>query len=467
MTARVSRLRLAAEIMRAEGVLGLRDRLHDKAAERARRHGFDVTRLELGGGHSLPPLPRVAVLSYLSTPPVPWLGGLQTALRSRLEESSSTVAVSLLYPEADRFRLEVLGGSRPLAREAFAGNGAVTPALRDPRFARALAWAAESVGAKVLHLENLHGVPFASVLELCDRHGIRLVISIHDFSFFCPRPHLHEAPVARFCNYSRDLDRCARCLSEDWPIGAAFQSAYRDGARHLLASADALVFSSTFLQRRVAELCPGLDPERQHVIPPAVHGLEADTRRQNGPLRHVAFVGQVQPHKGAAVFEELVGRRARGGGNLRWSVLGGGDRAILRRLRRQPRVTVRGYYRAGSLPRLLRRAGVDLALILSTVPESYGLALDECRAAGVPVLAFDHGAIAERLTAEGGGLLVPLDEGAAGIGLRLRQLREDGLPPVPSQPALPRLADVAARYRALYATLDGEAARPARLTATP
>lgn len=455
MTARVSRLRLAAEIMRAEGVLGLRDRLHDKAAERARRRGFEVTRLELGGGHALPALPRVAVLSYLATPPVPWLGGLQTALLSRLEESSSTGAVSLLYPEGDRFRLEVLDGSRRFAREAFAGESAATPALRDSRFARALAWAAESVGARALHLENLHGVPFASVLEVRGSHGIRLVISVHDFSFFCPRPHLHEAPVARFCNYSRDLDRCARCLSQDWPIDSGFQKAYRDGARHLLASADALVFSSTFLQRRVAELCPGLAPERQHVIPPAVHGLEADPRRQNGRLRHVAFVGQVQPHKGAAVFEELVGRRAKGEGRVRWSVLGGGDRAILRRLRRQPGVTVRGYYRAGSLPRLLRQARVDLALILSTVPESYGLALDECRAAGVPVLAFDHGAIAERMTADGGGFLVPLDEGAAGIALRLRQLSEEGLPSMPSRPALPRLAEVVARYRTLYALLDG------------
>src|SRR6202035_736868 len=74
---------------------------------------------------------------------------------------------------------------------------------------------------------------------------------------------------------------------------------------------------------------------------------------------------------------------------------------------------IRGYYRAGSLPRLLRRDGVDLALLLSIVPESYSLVLSECRAAGVPVVAFDHGAVADRIRAEGGGLLVAPEEGGA------------------------------------------------------
>ena len=63
---------------------------------------------------------------------------------------------------------------------------------------------------------------------------------------------------------------------------------------------------------------------------------------------------------------------------------------------------MRGYYRAGSLPGLLRRESVDLALLLSIWPESYGITLDECRAAGVPVVAFDHGAMGERLRWEGG-----------------------------------------------------------------
>jgi glycosyltransferase involved in cell wall biosynthesis len=78
-------------------------------------------------------------------------------------------------------------------------------------------------------------------------------------------------------------------------------------------------------------------------------------------------------------------------------------------------VSNRGYYRAGALPRLLRQHRIDLALLLSIVPESYGLTLDECWEAGVPVIAFDHGAVGERVRAQGGGMLVPLADGWRGV----------------------------------------------------
>jgi glycosyltransferase involved in cell wall biosynthesis len=119
----------------------------------------------------------------------------------------------------------------------------------------------------------------------------------------------------------------------------------------------------------------------------------------------------VQAHKGALVFEQVAKELAKRV-DLPWTVYGGGDPDLLIRLRRLPRVRVRGYYRSGTLPRLLRRDRVDLALLLSIVPESYSLVLDECQAAGVPVVAFDLGAVAERLTL---GRLVPLEEGAEGI----------------------------------------------------
>ena len=129
-----------------------------------------------------------------------------------------------------------------------------------------------------------------------------------------------------------------------------------------------------------------------------------------GPVRHAALVGGVQPHKGALVFEEVVRLLP----NLRWSAYGGGDPELLMRLRRLG-VRVRGYYRNGTLPDLLRRDAVDLALLLSIVPESYSLVLDECVEAGVPVVAFDLGAVADRLPRLGAGTLVPLEVGAAGI----------------------------------------------------
>ncbi len=266
-------------------------------------------------------------------------------------------------------------------------------------------------GAPALHVEGLAGLPLGSLLHF------PLIVSLHDFAAFCPRPHLLERPFERFCHYSRDLARCGRCLRHDWPVDDAFQGERRELARDLLERATAVIYPSDFLRRTHFELFPGLEGTHRVVEPPAGDGA-AVRPRPPGPLRHVAYVGSVQPHKGARVFEEVV--RSLAGSGLRWSVYGGGDAEILDRLRRLPGVKVRGYYRSGTLARRLAEDRVDLALLLSTWPETFSLVLSECWTAGVPALAFDHGAIGDRIRAHGGGHLVPPEAGAEGIAAALR-----------------------------------------------
>jgi glycosyltransferase involved in cell wall biosynthesis len=194
---------------------------------------------------------------------------------------------------------------------------------------------------------------------------------------------------------------------------------------------------------------------RWHVLEPPIASTVALPRPAPRPVRHVAFVGSVQPHKGSLIFAEVVRRfRQSPGAGLRWSAYGGGDAETLRELRRLG-VRVRGYYRSGSLPALLQRDGVDLALLLSTWPESHNLVLSECVVAGVPVVAFALGAIAERVPRLEAGRLVALEQGAEGIVAALDEIRRDGPPIVPEEAAR-LLADpvsAAAGHLALYREL--------------
>lgn len=362
-------MKVAWRVLRTEGLLAFRDRTLDRLAEARRRRSFSPA----PPGWRPAPVP---VLHLSATPPAPRLGGVQAHLLRSL-----TADTALLYPEAGGWRLEVQG--RSVTYEGFE---------------RAVRSAVELLGATSLHVEGLAGLPLQSLLGFRD---LNLTIALHDFAAFCPRPHLLEHPQLRFCWYSRDLVRCARCLGKE----EAYQAERRAVAAELLASAS-LIFPSDFLRRTYMELFPGLDPERHRIVPPT-SGIAPLPPREPGPVRHVALVGGAQAHKGALVFEEVAKRV-----DLRWTVYGGGDPELLTRLRRLPKTRVRGYYRAGTLPRLLRRDGVDLALLLSIVPESYSLVLDECAAADVPVIAFRLGAVGDRLIS---GRLVPLEEGAEGI----------------------------------------------------
>jgi glycosyltransferase involved in cell wall biosynthesis len=133
---------------------------------------------------------------------------------------------------------------------------------------------------------------------------------------------------------------------------------------------------------------------------------------------------------------------------IRWSAYGGGDAQILSRLRAQG-VRIYGYYRAGSLPALLRRDAVDVALFLSIWPETYALVVDECLLASVPVVAFDIGAPAERLRHSRGILLAPATEPKriheavqAAAGFRVAEPVPD---PQPARAHLQLYAEVADR----------------------
>ncbi|MEA2604204.1 MAG: hypothetical protein QOF89_5196 [Acidobacteriota bacterium] len=429
-------LRTAGRVLRAEGLPALRDRLSDRWREHNRRLSFRAAGSPLD-------LPANPVLNLLSTAPTPRLGGLQAQLLSRIESEAEQRPLALLYPEPGAWRLEVTAGGRRLSL-TLAGNAPPSPvALADEAFERAVTRAIGEVRARALHVEGLAALPLASLLAL-QRRGLELVLSVHDFSLFCPRPHLLESPELRFCGYSRNAERCARCLAHDWPVPAGFQEERRELARQLLRAAAAVVYPSEFLRRRHLELFPGIPAERQRVIeppgplaaapPPATPGIP------ERPVRHVAYIGNILPHKGALVFEEVLRRMPPADfPDLRWSAYGGGDPGLLLRLRRLPRTRVRGYYRSGSLIDHLRHDRVDLALLLSIVPESYSLALSECLKAGVPVVAFDHGAIAQRLRRHGGGLLVDPAAGAAGIAAtvaaRIQGLRVPGDGPPPETPS--------------------------------
>ncbi|HEX7828070.1 MAG TPA: glycosyltransferase [Thermoanaerobaculia bacterium] len=354
-------------VLRGEGLASAARRTGERIADALRdarlRANATFTRSE-----------GAAILNLSAWPIATRFGGVQVQLRSRLGAERAMRSVALLHP----------GGllmSRPRWH---------TRAIHDVRHAL------DVTGAKAIHLENTDGAPLESLMHL----GVPLVVSIHDFSLFCARPHLVEEPIGRFCDYSQDLERCARCLQRT----ARDQAEHRARGRALLESAASAIFPSRFLLERHRELF-SLPLNNAVVIAP---GIGTNAPRAN-PGRAIAYVGAVKQHKGAHLLPQLIRDDAQ------WHIFGGGDEALLRALRGRDNVTIHGYYRGGELPSLLVRHGIGLVVTPSIWPETFGLVLSEAWLAGVPVAAFDLGAPAERIREHGGGWLTPLASGADGL----------------------------------------------------
>jgi glycosyltransferase involved in cell wall biosynthesis len=292
-------------------------------------------------------------------------------------------------------------------------------------------------GARAIHIEGMHAVPIDEVLRLID-DGIRVIVTLHDFALLCEHPHLIERSTSRFCDYSRDVDRCARCHGD--------QSQRRALARTLLTSAAGVIFPSHFLFDRHREFFSLPDLAAEVIEPP----VPLTPFVRNTAHREIAYVGSVKAHKGGHLLPEIA--RALAARNTTLHVFGGGDRQLLQPLRKHSNVVIHGYYRGATLPSLLARHRVGLVLLASIWPETFSLTLSEAWLAGACVAAFDLGAIAERVHRDGGGWLAPLESGASGL-IAIIERWLSGAACTPPTRALPSAEDAANGHMDLYRKL--------------
>lgn len=448
MSALTRNVELALGLWRAEGWPGVLARVLDHSRAARRRRGFREVPLDQ--------LPRVPVLQVAAAPPVPWLGGVPAQLGPLMHHLERQRATALLYPWREELRLEVVAkGERRAASLPF--NAPPVDADGEP-WTAAVERAAAAVGAELLHVEGAAGLPLDGLASLARRRP--LVLSLHDFALFCPRPNLYDERRGAPCGYCADAATCHATLAAAGHPGAEQAWGWRQRGGELLAACRAVVYPSEFL-RAAHERLFGSAGARQQVIPPGIELSRLVPWRWpwRPPSRapRLAFLGGGGAHKGARLLVEVIEEWTRRGlPRIDWEVLGGGGPEQLRALRRLRGVRVRGYYRHGSLGGRLRARRMELALLLSQVPESFSLSLSECLAAGVPVMAIAQGALAERIAAGGGH---PLEPGidAAGVVAALEAWRDGRLSTPSAPPPVPTAAAAAASYARLFDELRGEA----------
>jgi glycosyltransferase involved in cell wall biosynthesis len=435
---------LALSVLRSEGLRATVNRTLDRVEEIRRVRALQ--QLAHGDFGIVTQLDPPTVLNLSPIPLSPRRGGSQIQMLDRLEREKTLRPVAVAYPRDGALAVEVwtkeVSGIFSLDMASGVGS--------------AVAEAARLLATTTVHIENLHGFPFELIDSLEDQ-GFRTVLSIHDFTLFCRRPHLIESTTSRFCEYSRDLDRCRTCLGDSDERPPNSQTEYRGSSAQALGRASAVIYPSGFLRRAHRELFP--EPNRsaiEEVISPATSRPEQPINKEANPAI-IGFVGGFSTHKGGALIRPIMDRITAEVPRIRAFVYGNGEDRFSREIRSSGRVRVRGYYRQGALPSLLARDRVGVAVLSSIWPEAYALVVDECLASGVPVVAFDLGAVGERLTSWGVGRLAALDEGSDGLARAILDCVSSP-PGIPGTviDQLPRPKDTARQHLALYQRLSSD-----------
>jgi len=292
----------------------------------------------------------------------------------------------------------------------------------------AVATAVRASGARVVHAHNLNPTFGWRALAAARAEGARVVLHLHQYRLVC---------AIGTC-FTRGAE-CTRCHARDTlpgvrlncrgslPEAAAYGASLALWQRRLVEQADVVIVPSVFARERLRALGAPLHWDRVRVLAPPVAPSVAQPLApaavRSGALEAAAAgepyalaVSRLAPEKGLDVAIDAC-REAR----IALVIAGEGpERGALQERARGGQVRFLGHVDDAALAAL--RAGAALALAPSRSAETFGLAVAEAMAAGLPVAASRVGALPELL--EEGALVAPGDAGA--LAAAIARLAGDG-----------------------------------------
>jgi glycosyltransferase involved in cell wall biosynthesis len=276
----------------------------------------------------------------------------------------------------------------------------------DRSYDRLLAgWLAE-YAFDILHIRHLawHSL---SLPRLAKCFGVPAVFSFHDFYTICPTVRLVDENGV-FCG-GTCTSSAGQCRYELWkarnlpPLKNAAVFDWREAMAAMLADCDAFVTTSSSTRDRIQRFFPQTLRKPFQVIE---HGRDFPELSQVGHMPapgecvRVLVPGNISTTKGAQILRDL--RALDPAHRFEFHVLGKPSKVI----EGLPGVVCHGAYDRARFAELVRKIDPHFGAVLSIWAETFCHTLTEMWACGLPVLAFDLGAVGDRIRRHGGGWLV-------------------------------------------------------------
>jgi GT2 family glycosyltransferase/glycosyltransferase involved in cell wall biosynthesis len=265
-----------------------------------------------------------------------------------------------------------------------------------------------------------------SLVDLLLAQDVPIDVVIHDYSWFCPRITLTTGDH-RYCGEPA-MAACHDCTSA---YGSSFDEdmlpdRLTTRSRRLIQAARSLVAPSADAARRIrnrfgVDVTVGAWEEPQRLRLKAVEKTAGRVR----PVR-IGVVGAIGPEKGYHSLLRCAQHVAANGLPLEFVVIG--YTCDDKRLLDTGAVHITGRYAESEVVALIAAQKLDFGWLPAIWPETWSYVLTRLWEAGLFVVVNDIGAPAERVHANGGGLVIPLHlppDRLAGLFLNPELFRSD------------------------------------------
>jgi len=228
--------------------------------------------------------------------------------------------------------------------------------------------------------------------------------------------HAHFGPVANSFRFAKELWRAPLVVSfHGYDFSTLPRKEGPDLYRKLFETVDAVTVNSEYTLKQVEKL--GCAPAKIHRLPVGLNPDEfqfAERRGRPGEPVRLLTVARLTEIKGHEYVIRAVARLREQHPAVRYDIVGDGPlrsklEALVAELALQDRVVFHGALDSGAVREWMARAHIFVLASVSVAgdQEGQGLVLQEAQAAGLPVIATNHGALPEGLLPDRSGFLVP------------------------------------------------------------
>jgi GT2 family glycosyltransferase len=261
------------------------------------------------------------------------------------------------------------------------------------------------------HIQTNINIPQA-ILDLPDRLGTSYDCTVHDYSWICPKVNLVD-DSRKYCG-EPPVGVCERCvklsqahaewnvdLSEGDPVGRL-----RLQSEKILIGARRVFCPSVDAKNRMSRYFPAanlsLSPHEDRLLPADPVAVP----HQSGHQINVAVIGAISVEKGSEVLRRCAIDAWKRQLPLRFVVIGyTNDDGSFHNL---PNVRILGRYEDAGIDKILRAESLTLSFFPAVWPETFSYTLSIAFRHRLFPVAFDLGAISERIRTTGFGSLLPL-----------------------------------------------------------
>lgn len=241
---------------------------------------------------------------------------------------------------------------------------------------------------------------YFDVVDVLLKKNIKYMVTLHDFYSTCPlinKLYKNETYCGNPCE-----EKCNECLNYVFNQKLEIKS-WRNEWQKVLENAEYVITPSNATKLEFLQNYPNI---KFKTIEHGVDIIKSESNLTLSKKNDIAFLGAIGFHKGSKILEKFI--KSKKLKNTKIHLFGYFD--SLKQGSTKNFIN-HGKYKRDELKELLIENNIKLVCLFSIWPETYSYIMTEAIACGIPVIAFDFGAIAERIKKYNlGWVVTPTDD---------------------------------------------------------